>query len=1596
MADRQVITQLVVDASGAQKGVADYEAALARARQAANDAGTANNSFDSTLRKWTQSLARTDPVLRAQVAQQKALERQTELNTRAVQLGIATQEAANSQLERVRLKYQGYIDNAVDAERASTGFGKAMTYVFDAAAPLLGILSAASLIQFARSAFENAAALEDQAQQAGVSVEAFQAYRAVLVSSGVSADQAGQLIGKLTQTIGQSIAQAGGARDAFNQLGLSARDVQGGVEAALPRIAAALLQIPDATERARLEADLFGRTGQQLESALQALIEPTADLIAKETALKQVLGHDVSEAADDASKRLGKAFHALQLTVTPVITALVSQVADLVDGLNQLATGTAGIAPVVAQAFPGYAAAVAAKKKQDEDAAKTKTAAEANGSAFFGFSVDNKDLINTNTGLPVGASATNGWSTENVDKYLAAAQQAADMAGLSATRRAQELATIGLANAQIADANSKARDQNGELKKQVSSYEEARQLVGEQAAKQVEALAAITAQGQQWRKVRETFDGYLDQLDQAVHMAGEGVAQRQAEAAVIQGAQILQRQHNVEAKDLVRTYGDAVQVLGSARTAQIEWRVAAADTNNFQKQTADQIVLANAALAAGRYGRDLAVQIAQRQLELGSALMDSEKERLQYLQQINDTARLDDYTSQLRDEVSLAGLSADERERQEAVLEAMRATHGHLTDAQQQEIQGLIAARQETERWRGVVDGITGGFQDFFNGILTKGTASFGNLWRAIEAQFAQLLAWMASQALVQPIIIPMVQAVMGTTGAMGGAAGVGGLAGSLSSLGGLGGLGSLGGLGGLGSLGGLLGIGSTGAGGLFGGGVGTLGASLAGGFNALGGALGFATPSMIPSAAGLSGALGGVSTSSIPASLGAQTGSIFGSTTLGGLLGGFGLGSVIGGMMGGNSLLSGGLGAVGMLVGGPIGMLAGGLLGGALGDFGAGNQSSTAAFNAGGGYALTKQGSQGTAKLASQAGDEISAVLQALSGAGVDYSNPLFGVNIGNDKSYLYYTSGQKQKLSQGGDVETAVSAALDVILRTVHTSDANMQEVLDHYLSGGGINAQNVQQVVSDLGFAKTLANFDFGTTKLTQTDQLLKNITDQFDQAMAKAKELGLDTAQLQAAEQDAIQSVTDDFNDAVSTSIDSLINGPIQQWNALIRQQQAQMDEAKSASADLDQVERLQYLQRKQLLMQMNDADRQQLMGLIDLTDELAAKTVNLQAQALGAINTQAATLQTFIQNQNQLSGQYTQAGTGLTNARLGFLVDTSLNRFSPADAYSQARQQLQDLLAQAQGGSLDALTGLPTLAQTFLNNSLAVNATSRPYGQDFDWVQSILSQAAGIAGDQSQRALDQAALGQKQLDALGAITTELQKPDPNTDLLATMVGQLSALSQGVDVLNLSGVIDPINSLIQLTAATAAPPVTVITNVADPVAAAAQQQPAPAASASTTVTNGQYSDAYLSYVQMMADNNDADPAIRDSNYWVQLARKLGIPGYAGGTGFAPGGLALVGEYGPEFVNLPRGSQVFPASAPFAGGMADLAQVTQGGFAALLREFAALKGQVAGLTGELAALKGAVNDNTDSNAAGFDQVNKNLGQMTRTIYGTSGLRA
>ena len=64
----------------------------------------------------------------------------------------------------------------------------------------------------------------------------------------------------------------------------------------------------------------------------------------------------------------------------------------------------------------------------------------------------------------------------------------------------------------------------------------------------------------------------------------------------------------------------------------------------------------------------------------------------------------------------------------------------------------------------------------------------------------------------------------------------------------------------------------------------------------------------------------------------------------------------------------------------------------------------------------------------------------------------------------------------------------------------------------------------------------------------------------------------------------------------------------------------------------------------------------------------------------------------------------------------------------------------------------------------------------------------------------------------------------------------------------------------------------------------------------------------------------------------------------PFFASATNFAPGGLSVVGEKGPELLNIPRGSQVIPNDV-LKGGMGG-GNVTVGGSTVVIQVMPARK--------------------------------------------------
>lgn len=69
-----------------------------------------------------------------------------------------------------------------------------------------------------------------------------------------------------------------------------------------------------------------------------------------------------------------------------------------------------------------------------------------------------------------------------------------------------------------------------------------------------------------------------------------------------------------------------------------------------------------------------------------------------------------------------------------------------------------------------------------------------------------------------------------------------------------------------------------------------------------------------------------------------------------------------------------------------------------------------------------------------------------------------------------------------------------------------------------------------------------------------------------------------------------------------------------------------------------------------------------------------------------------------------------------------------------------------------------------------------------------------------------------------------------------------------------------------------------------------------------------------DAVITKLQTLSKTGTPEQQQRAK---IQLKNLAASGAFASGTNFAPGGTALVGEQGPELVNLPRGSQVIPNS-------------------------------------------------------------------------------
>lgn len=431
-----------------------------------------------------------------------------------------------------------------------------------------------------------------------------------------------------------------------------------------------------------------------------------------------------------------------------------------------------------------------------------------------------------------------------------------------------------------------------------------------------------------------------------------------------------------------------------------------------------------------------------------------------------------------------------------------------------------------------------------------------------------------------------------------------------------------------------------------------------------LGGALAGFSPGKLATAGaiGAGGALGGVK----GAALGAGVAGLFGSNILFNLgntlagaganigfsLGGPGLGQALGNVgagapfaFAGSGLasllgLGGGLGGtaggtvgggIGFALGGPLGAGIGGFLGSAIGGlFGKSTtlQLQTSALNSMARFEdmisqNTPFGQVGFARSSEIKKEQTPDLVGTLARIDQTLASVLDTTQVGRAASALQAQgTGPSLKFNAknfGEKLFLAVKDRLSTILGAAFESPGIGGNALNQ-ITPSSQNLDALVQAATDVvNFQKVLDQITGENKPLSQAEQALKNINDQFDELASQAAKLGFAETKVEAARKASIASLTGDFTKNITLSILQLTDPLQAALQELKTTQDQRIKDAKALGVSLVDVERLNGLERQKVVEQFAMQTTTAISQLLDQllagpTSPLPLQTVLANAQS----------------------------------------------------------------------------------------------------------------------------------------------------------------------------------------------------------------------------------------------------------------------------------------------------------------------------------------------------------------------------------------------
>lgn len=863
-------------------------------------------------------------------------------------------------------------------------------------------------------------------------------------------------------------------------------------------------------------------------------------------------------------------------------------------------------------------------------------------------------------------------------------------------------------------------------------------------------------------------------------------------------------------------------------------------------------------------------------------LTAAEKERVEIMEeQVRYNTAADEFKQIIED----TRTPAEKLNKELADLEALRPFAQSTDDATALD-RKITALREGVDKsaqiFKDFATDISNAFTGFFENILEKGVKSFKDLGTNIFDLFKKMLARMATLAIAQPVIIPLVTGIGSALGLSQSS-----LDAVTGQLGGTGGASSLSNLSNLFSLSKLFGQGGSlttsllSPGSFIGSNLDKLGASLGFGPSLAGGPVGnFVGPTLPGTAPG--SLSGGFSPLNIGAGL---AGGFLGQKVFGN--GGLpqtvlsGVGGYAGGLAGSAALTT----ALGSAAG-PVGALAGAFIGSAIGSlFGKKPSDKTAAGS-------TNLGSQSVFDLGSLSGKKYSAENNQFRDFALQYANSLAAqitkesgviidkqltVQIGN-------RDGLRARFGQGSftkynDPNAFFTGITKEIAKIANESGGATQSINDLSTAIEHIDFKDTTKALEDIQFTLGYSKLGVAAETITQTALAIEQIHTEADKLRETATRLGLALDRVNFYENVRIDLLRKQIEQSAARKYVETVSSPLL----------AIADEITSFANDLKEA---------------------QAIGANTTFLQLAhnEKLKQLQADLITQEDARVSALQEQSDTASELIDKYKQISESLINAAAQ-LKTGSLSNLSVEEKLREATRQFDEAVQNKDADKLEGLGNtLLTLGQQYYGAGVGYSAI-------FDKVQSGLTGVAAYAQEQVSVQTQILASSTDQIRVITAgnlrITQVLEQiakqggdlPTALANILKATGGISGAVNAGIGdagtVPTASGTRIFTDAIQQnLAAIDKAGKTGLIDTIANTVIPG------------VVAGNGNRRAAYA-----------ANSAANDLAF--KLARQYGLPGFQYG-GITPVNKPfIVGESGPEIMSLNKPYNVTPIAANDNGG-------------------------------------------------------------------------